>query len=225
MATGTTRFDKFLPRDYSMEWFVPKLAMPNFEAWDETLKTQQTNYDTGGTGGGAYKLTGTVSLGGGKYKKVVSYTDIPENHKQAVINSTLAIKANARENNDVKTEQTATLMLANLRGDIDWAGNASEDNIKLHDNNTSLIPLEIPTYRNGQLVGYQKVPHKGVKTSTHKEIIDGREVIYDRYKVITKDGDSKYVNVVANDGYKVLKGKGGSVWYHLLLKLVVDYQQ
>jgi len=40
-----TRFDKFTPRDYNMEWYAPKEFMPNFEAWSELLSTQQSKYD------------------------------------------------------------------------------------------------------------------------------------------------------------------------------------
>lgn len=41
-----TRFNKFTPRDYNMEWFVPKEVMPNIEAWDSLLASQQQRYDT-----------------------------------------------------------------------------------------------------------------------------------------------------------------------------------
>jgi hypothetical protein len=40
-----TRFDRFTDRDYSMEHFVPKEVMPNFEAWGEILMNQQKSYD------------------------------------------------------------------------------------------------------------------------------------------------------------------------------------
>jgi hypothetical protein len=41
-----TRFNKFTPRDYNMEWFVPKEVMPNIEAWDSLLTSQQQKFDT-----------------------------------------------------------------------------------------------------------------------------------------------------------------------------------
>jgi len=41
-----SRFDKFTPRDYNMEWYVPQEFMPNFEAWDKMLASKQTKYDT-----------------------------------------------------------------------------------------------------------------------------------------------------------------------------------
>lgn len=41
-----TRFDKFTPRDYNMEWYAPKEFMPNFEAWSELLTAQQSKYDS-----------------------------------------------------------------------------------------------------------------------------------------------------------------------------------
>jgi len=40
------RFNRFTPRDYSLEWFVPKEVMPNIEAWDSLLTSQQQRYDT-----------------------------------------------------------------------------------------------------------------------------------------------------------------------------------
>jgi len=45
MAT-INRFNRFLPRDYSMEHYVPKLVMPNFEMWDQTLGAQQNKIDS-----------------------------------------------------------------------------------------------------------------------------------------------------------------------------------
>lgn len=41
-----TRFNRFAPRDYNMEWYVPKEVMPNIEAWDSLLGEQQKKYDT-----------------------------------------------------------------------------------------------------------------------------------------------------------------------------------
>ena len=40
------RFQRFSPRDYSMEWFVPQEVMPNIEAWSSLLAEQQQKYDT-----------------------------------------------------------------------------------------------------------------------------------------------------------------------------------
>lgn len=44
MAT-INRFNKFTPRDYNMEWYVPTLATPNFAAWNEVLASEQSTYD------------------------------------------------------------------------------------------------------------------------------------------------------------------------------------
>lgn len=40
-----TRFNKMLPRDYSMEWVIPKEVMPNIEAWSSLLGKQQEQFD------------------------------------------------------------------------------------------------------------------------------------------------------------------------------------
>ena len=40
-----SRFDKFSPRDYTMNWVVPTEFKPNFEAWDSALAGLQKNYD------------------------------------------------------------------------------------------------------------------------------------------------------------------------------------
>lgn len=45
MAT-INRFNKFTGRDYNMDWYVPQLASPNFEAWNEVLAGEQNTYDT-----------------------------------------------------------------------------------------------------------------------------------------------------------------------------------
>lgn len=39
------RFNKFSPRDYSMEWYAPEVFTPNFEGWDNLLGTHQARYD------------------------------------------------------------------------------------------------------------------------------------------------------------------------------------
>lgn len=44
MAT-INRFNKFTPRDYSMEWYAPEFFTPNFEQWDATLGAHQAKYD------------------------------------------------------------------------------------------------------------------------------------------------------------------------------------
>lgn len=41
-----SRFDKFTPRDYNMEWYMPKEFIPDFEAWNTLLANKQTKYDT-----------------------------------------------------------------------------------------------------------------------------------------------------------------------------------
>lgn len=41
-----TRFNKFTPRDYQMDWYVPKEIMPNIEAWSGLLQEQQNKFDT-----------------------------------------------------------------------------------------------------------------------------------------------------------------------------------
>ena len=44
MAT-INRFNKFLPRDYSMKWYMPEQYVPNFEQWDSILAGQQQKYN------------------------------------------------------------------------------------------------------------------------------------------------------------------------------------
>lgn len=44
MAT-ISRYDRFAPRDFSWETYVPKLPTINFEQWDELLSRQQQGYD------------------------------------------------------------------------------------------------------------------------------------------------------------------------------------
>jgi len=41
-----SRFDKFTPRDYNMEWYMPKEFIPDFEAWNTMLAGKQSKYDT-----------------------------------------------------------------------------------------------------------------------------------------------------------------------------------
>lgn len=44
MAT-INRFNKFTPRDYSMEWYAPETFVPNLEGWDNLLGMHQAKYD------------------------------------------------------------------------------------------------------------------------------------------------------------------------------------
>lgn len=44
MAT-INRFNKFLPRDYSMKFYMPEFFTPNFEQWDSVLAGQQQKYN------------------------------------------------------------------------------------------------------------------------------------------------------------------------------------
>lgn len=39
------RFNRMLPRDYSMEWVIPKEVIPNIEAWSNLLGKQQEQFD------------------------------------------------------------------------------------------------------------------------------------------------------------------------------------
>lgn len=44
MAT-LNRFNKFTDRDFSWKTYIPEIATPNFELWDQTLNRLQTGYD------------------------------------------------------------------------------------------------------------------------------------------------------------------------------------
>lgn len=174
------------------------------------IENMQMEFNTGGVNKGEYKVTATVKKGD-VYHKVVSYVDIPEHHTGVVRNSLYAIKANAQNSNLTDLNNTTTLALANLNGDINWTNIASEEQTRLHSKNTQPLTLEMPKIKNGQVVAYDKQPYQGIRTSRSVEVIDGKEVVYERFKVIA-DGKEKYINTIKTlDGKnRIMSSKSGA---------------
>lgn len=45
MAGTINRFNRFMPRDYSMKWYMPEVFVPDFQQWDSLLAGQQQKYN------------------------------------------------------------------------------------------------------------------------------------------------------------------------------------
>lgn len=45
MAGTINRFNRFMPRDYSMKWYMPEVYVPDFQQWDSLLAGQQQKYN------------------------------------------------------------------------------------------------------------------------------------------------------------------------------------